>query len=236
MRFIIGMHMNKNCEVIALWTDGLSYLIIGKDSGKMEYIPDDSHCEDEDLYPVHLYVTSNEKIGNDEEGWLLEDGSIKSVVKFDKGYDHSKYPNDKKIIATTDPELTTCYRCNGEKTIYFKEGGIKGTKICPDCNGKGWNLPKLSKSDIERLVEMYNKGNQFNNIEVRYRSDEDKLIIRDGCILINWEEEEEGIDVQKLADEAYEGCDGCTEFEEKMWKEGFIRGFYVAELKIKNEE
>ena len=38
--------------------------------------------------------------------------------------------------------------------------------------------------------------------------------------------------IEKLADDAYEGCDGCTEFEEKMWKEGFIRGYYAAEVKL----
>lgn len=38
--------------------------------------------------------------------------------------------------------------------------------------------------------------------------------------------------IEKLADEAYEGCDGCTGFEEKMWKEGFIRGYYAAEVEL----
>jgi len=38
--------------------------------------------------------------------------------------------------------------------------------------------------------------------------------------------------IEKLADEAYEGCDGCTEFEEKMWKEGFIRGYHSAEVEL----
>ena len=38
--------------------------------------------------------------------------------------------------------------------------------------------------------------------------------------------------IEKLADNAFEGCDGCTEFEEKMWKEGFIRGYYAAEIDL----
>jgi len=38
--------------------------------------------------------------------------------------------------------------------------------------------------------------------------------------------------IEKLADNAYEGCDGCTKFEEKMWKEGFIAGYHAAELEL----
>jgi len=38
--------------------------------------------------------------------------------------------------------------------------------------------------------------------------------------------------IEALADEAYEGCDGCTEFEENMWKQGFIRGYYAAEAEL----
>ena len=38
--------------------------------------------------------------------------------------------------------------------------------------------------------------------------------------------------IEKLADDAYEGCDGCTEFEEIMWKEGFIRGYQAAEVEL----
>lgn len=38
--------------------------------------------------------------------------------------------------------------------------------------------------------------------------------------------------IEKLADDAYEGCDGCTEFEKKVWKEGFIRGYQAAEVEL----
>ena len=38
--------------------------------------------------------------------------------------------------------------------------------------------------------------------------------------------------IEQLADYAYERCDGCTEFEEKMWKEGFIVGYHAAELEL----
>ena len=38
--------------------------------------------------------------------------------------------------------------------------------------------------------------------------------------------------IEKLADYACEGCDGFTEFEKKMWKEGFIRGYYAAEVEL----
>lgn len=32
-------------------------------------------------------------------------------------------------------------------------------------------------------------------------------------------------EIEKLAEEAYEGCDGCTAFEKQMWIEGFVRGY-----------
>ena len=35
--------------------------------------------------------------------------------------------------------------------------------------------------------------------------------------------------VLKLANDVFKGCDGCTSFEETMWKEGFIRGYYAKE-------
>ena len=42
--------------------------------------------------------------------------------------------------------------------------------------------------------------------------------------------------IEALADDAYEGCDvrirRCTEFEENMWKQGFIRGYYAAEAEL----
>lgn len=34
--------------------------------------------------------------------------------------------------------------------------------------------------------------------------------------------------IEELADDAYEGCDGC----EKIWKEAFIRGYYAAEAEL----
>ena len=43
-------------------------------------------------------------------------------------------------------------------------------------------------------------------------------------------------EVNKLADDSYEGCDGCTEFQEKMWKEGFVRGFFECEAKTYSRE
>jgi len=42
--------------------------------------------------------------------------------------------------------------------------------------------------------------------------------------------------IEKLADDAYEGCDGCTKFEKKMWKEGFIRGYYMAEIELNQQK
>jgi len=40
--------------------------------------------------------------------------------------------------------------------------------------------------------------------------------------------DKERVDPRVLADELYEGCDGCTETEEKMWKDGFVRGYYTT--------
>lgn len=43
--------------------------------------------------------------------------------------------------------------------------------------------------------------------------------------------------IEKLANDAYEGWGyGCEEFEEKMWKDGFIRGYYTAETELNKDE
>lgn len=39
-------------------------------------------------------------------------------------------------------------------------------------------------------------------------------------------------DIRKMADDNFEGCNGCTEFEEKMWKSGFSLGFCYGENDI----
>ena len=46
-------------------------------------------------------------------------------------------------------------------------------------------------------------------------------------------QQQEEVDPRALADELYEGCDGCTEVEEKMWKNGFVRGYHFKDLKEK---
>ena len=38
--------------------------------------------------------------------------------------------------------------------------------------------------------------------------------------------------IEKLADEAYEKIEGCTEFDEKVWKDGFIKGYYAAQVEL----
>jgi hypothetical protein len=58
--------------------------------------------------PQHLYFTSDEPI--QDGNWLFERGEwgIKSVCQSMGNWtkeDHLKYPNDKKIIASTDPSL-----------------------------------------------------------------------------------------------------------------------------------
>ena len=45
----------------------------------------------------------------------------------------------------------------------------------------------------------------------------------------------EHMNAKLLANDYYEGCDGCTEFEEKMWKNGFVTGFHVRESFIRDK-
>ena len=45
----------------------------------------------------------------------------------------------------------------------------------------------------------------------------------------------EHMNAKLLANDYYEGCDGCTEFEEKMWKNGFVAGFHVRESFVKDK-
>ena len=35
-------------------------------------------------------------------------------------------------------------------------------------------------------------------------------------------------DIQKLAEEMWEGCHGCDEMDKYMWISGFIEGYLIA--------
>ena len=96
--------MNKEAKVYMLPTNGLSSITKGKGeySHLYHYNPKDEYVEDEDEYPIHLYIISDKVVKKgdyyihkeldsklDSVKQLLEDGEFLA----------------KKIIATTDPKL-----------------------------------------------------------------------------------------------------------------------------------
>ncbi len=38
--------------------------------------------------------------------------------------------------------------------------------------------------------------------------------------------------IERLALNAYEGCDGCTEFDKKMWVDGFVLGYITKQIEL----
>ena len=38
--------------------------------------------------------------------------------------------------------------------------------------------------------------------------------------------------IENVANESYERIEGCTEFDEKVWKDGFIKGYYAAQVEL----
>lgn len=41
--------------------------------------------------------------------------------------------------------------------------------------------------------------------------------------------------VKKLSEESWEGCDGCTEQDEVMYKNGYVKGYNAAIAKLPKE-
>jgi hypothetical protein len=44
-----------------------------------------------------------------------------------------------------------------------------------------------------------------------------------------------GYDVEKLARQSWEGCDGCTEQDEVMYKNGYVKGYNAAIAELPKE-
>ena len=107
--------------------------------------------EDKDLIiqPQHLYILSDEEIK--EGDWYLSDKFVWQM----------KYPQwgeegqggAKKIIATTNPELTEIIECNGTSYVF--------------------KIPKIPQSFIQEFVK--NQGNGYNKILIEVELGEDYL-------------------------------------------------------------
>jgi hypothetical protein len=41
---------------------------------------------------------------------------------------------------------------------------------------------------------------------------------------------------KEKADQSWEGCDGCTEQDEAMYKNGYIKGYNATNIEISDEE
>lgn len=101
---------------------------------------------DTNYTPHNIYITTDDEIK--EGDWFI---AIDSSIQIAKS-NYEKLPNDKKIIATTDPEL-----------IVYVGQDYTGTVIRK--NGKNYQrLPQPSKS----FIEEYCKAGGIDEVDVEY--------------------------------------------------------------------
>ena len=108
--------MEKEARVHMLPTNGLSSITKGKGeySHLYHYNPKDEYVEDEDEYPIHLYITTDEEIKEGDWAYSPVSKKVKLVTKV---LAHKRgrmlcyngedviLSNEQKVIATTDPKI-----------------------------------------------------------------------------------------------------------------------------------
>jgi hypothetical protein len=104
---VIGNMTTLDCQVVMLPTENMSKLVRQISTSKL-FFNSGYSVKSGLAQPQHLYFPSNEVIK--EGDWIFEIGEwdIKSVCQSLKNWtkeDHEKFPNDKKIVASTDSSL-----------------------------------------------------------------------------------------------------------------------------------
>lgn len=167
---IIAMNtIKKKCEVVMLPANYETHVeagsILFKRAGTIIICPhqrsaDRINKEARDRYaPQHLYVLSDDKIG--ESDWVMYTKGNKTHYKqlFDKGdieLANTGGSGVKKIIATTDTSL----KLYESETLARASGfSLKTDDIL---------LPQPTQEFIEKYIEEYNKGNIITEVLVEY--------------------------------------------------------------------
>jgi hypothetical protein len=90
-------------KVHRLYTEGLSPITKGKGeySHILHYDPEDEFVEDDEEYPIHLYITTDEEIKKGD--WYVLGNLVRQALGNLGKPDEGKFL---KIIATTDPSIS----------------------------------------------------------------------------------------------------------------------------------
>lgn len=152
--------MKKRCRIVILsterivetrsgyFTDGISLVVSGgpKEEKSLEIVR--SMCGMEVPNPQHLYLISDDDIKRND--WAY-DPHLNEIFRVSK-----KVIGCKKIIASTDPVLTTCNYCTSSIEYDHKMG----------CENKiNGRVPKIPIKFIESYV---NSNGGINEVEVEY--------------------------------------------------------------------
>jgi hypothetical protein len=136
-----------------------------------------------DIMPQHLYILSDEEIK--EGDWVIQqfEGQDAEVCQITNGEYEIASDIQRKIIATTDPELRVksnmCYECNGGEGRVQATNRFKGNLPCnnPDCVNGYFTVPLPPIP--QHIIEAYVKK-PFDKVMVEY---EDEY-----CTCLTWKE------------------------------------------------
>lgn len=159
--------MKKNCLSIFVSTDQESYIFLYKD-GKLKIRDTEEKLTSKISQSVasnqHLYILSEDEKPKNGDWFLYTDGS----KIFPKQYIYDGLTKSTKIIATTNSELHYQFNCNCKKQnkdFAYEWTNLKGEKICRRCESlMGIFIPKISISDIQDIISVYNKDDKMANI------------------------------------------------------------------------
>ena len=153
--------METNCNVFMLSTEKATKetTLFNIDSG-LHYVKlkdlETFECANLDWSPHYVYITTDRDIDEFEQGHVLESGRIKSVVRFNKGYTHLKYPMDKLIIASDNPLLNLPKPSQEFLEMYANNNGeiddVIVEQVCASC-GMNANTTKNHKMGCDYKSE-----------------------------------------------------------------------------------
>lgn len=97
-----------------------------------------------------------------------------------------------------------------------------------------------SNANVDHIIAIANGGSdEIDNLRwvtyeynrMKSSMDDDEFIKKASIIYRNFKKYTDINDVKTIANDNFEGFNGCSELEEKMWKDGFVLGFILGEEK-----